>query len=227
MANKFVVEGEKLLDEMLREDSSLIDCIYYTENCSVSIPETVSSKAISEKELQRISGLKSPHHVLAVLHITEVDIVPGDQEGMLLLLDEVKDPGNLGTLLRTADWFGVQTIICSPTTVELYNPKVVQASMGAIFRVQVHYKALTTVIPELKSVGYEFFGADMEGENAFTIHFPKKSALIMGSESQGLSDQLKDLSTPITIPKVGKTESLNVAMAAGIILSRYAAQTLI
>ena len=138
-----------------------------------------------------------------------------------MLLDDVKDPGNLGTIIRTADWFGISQIICSPESVEMYNPKVVQASMGAIFRMNVMYGALEGALLELIDAGFSTYGADMDGTNALEVKLPAKTALVMGSESHGLSEGIKSKVEALTIPKFGESESLNVAMAAGILMSVY------
>lgn len=196
-----------------------VDQIYHTEDCELEISDRFEASIITEKELGRISGLKSPNQLLATVHYASSKQRKAS-EGHILLLDDVKDPGNLGTIIRTADWFGVQQVICSPNSVDRYNPKVVQASMGSIFRMPLYYDQLDQKIDSLKIAGYSIFGADMHGENAFEIDYPQKTALIMGSESHGLSDLIRSMTQTITIPKKGKAESLNVAMATGILLAK-------
>ena len=131
----FVVEGVKLLQELLQQKRYKIDTVFFTVEDELTIPPSIKKIAITEKELERISGLKQPNKYLAVVHTNSPSEVQFDQSP-ILLLDDLRDPGNLGTIIRTADWFGVKTIIASENSVDQYNPKVVQSSMGAIFRMQ-------------------------------------------------------------------------------------------
>lgn len=218
----FVVEGVKLVEELLQQKKFKIDGVFFTEDFESELPKNIHTFKISPTELERISGLVTPNKVLAVVKYP-TEIVPDwSSENFVLILDEIKDPGNLGTILRTADWFGINTVISSLTSVDLFNPKVIQASMGAVYRINFLQVNLEEKINELKQNGFSVLGADLNGKNLYEYKFSSKTALVMGSESHGISEKIAAiLDDRITIPKVGETESLNVAMATGIILSAY------
>lgn len=208
----FVVEGEKLVNEFLNSDWK-IEQIYATKEWDGDAFE------VTVKELERISSFKTPNKVLAIVKIpNEKSHVSGN---IVLALDSIKDPGNLGTIIRLADWFGVQNIFCSKECVDLYNPKVVQSTMGSITRVQVQYVNLKSKFKSLKN--YKISAAVMDGENIFTVNKSVKRILLFGNESHGLSQDLLELThQKITIPKSekSKADSLNVANACGIILAQ-------
>jgi TrmH family RNA methyltransferase len=219
----FVVEGEKMVSELYAQTKFKIKIIYFTEDYDVNlIPNTVDCQQISNKDLDRITGFKKANKVLAVVsqhHNTTLDY---SENNLILVLDDVNDPGNLGTIIRTADWFGITQIIASKKTVELYNSKVIQSSMGAVYRMNYKVTHLAEEISELKQNGFQVSGAIINGENIYKTKLPTKTALIMGSESHGISDELlKLIDLEISIPNFGQTESLNVAMATGILLSEY------
>lgn len=209
----FVIEGEKIVNEFLNSDWE-IEKIYATKDWDGDAVQ------LTTKDLARISSLKTPNKVLALVKIPKSErIVSGD---VVLALDGVKDPGNLGTIIRLADWFGVQSILCSEDCVELYNPKVVQSTMGSISRVNVQYVDLQSTLQEMKE--YQVCAAVMDGENVFDISIPEKTILLMGSESHGVSQDLLELvHQKITVPKSenSKAESLNVANACGIVLAQF------
>ena len=208
----FVVEGEKLVNEFLNSDWS-IEQIYATKEWNEK------AIVITTKELERISSLKTPNKVLAIVKIPNRKSVIS--ENLVLALDSVKDPGNLGTIIRLADWFGVQNILCSEDCVELYNPKVVQATMGSITRVHVRYVDLKSTIENMTN--YQVYAAVMNGKSVFSFDRSEKVIVMMGSESYGLSQDLLELAHQrVTIPKSEKSqaESLNVANACGIILAK-------
>lgn len=213
----FTVEGVKGISEFL---NSNIKChhIYSTDpNFNV---ETNTMTVISETNLKRISQLKSPNTALGVFEVpVSRDI---DYLGLIIALDAVRDPGNLGTIIRLCDWFGVQDLVCSKTTVDCYNPKVVQASMGSLTRVNVHYLDLEVFLSESKS---EVFGTFMEGESIYASTLPKSGILVLGNEANGISTVIENLvDKKLTIPRYGTlkaTESLNVATAASICLSEF------
>lgn len=218
----FVVEGVKLVNELLRQKLLRIVAVYATSDF---VPESAASaniSKISESDLNRISGLVTPNKVLAVVRFQEPDLTDWQDDKMVLVLDDIKDPGNLGTILRTADWFGIKTILASENCVDLYNPKVIQASMGAVYRINYVQDYLAITLATLIKSGFKLVGADMNGNSLVGYTWPEKMALIMGSESHGISENVKALlDEKITIPKFGETESLNVGIAAGIILSHY------
>ena len=218
----FVVEGVKLVQELLQQTHFKIDGIFYTKDFEESIPNNIHSFEITNNELERISGLKNPNRVLAVVKYPTEQPIDFTADNLVLVLDNVNDPGNLGTIIRTADWFGIKQIIASVATVDLFNPKVIQASMGAVYRIRFYRTNLTTAVQELSENGFEVVGAALGGKNLYHKAFAKKMALVMGSESHGISSELEPfISEMVLIPQFGKTESLNVAMASGIIVSHY------
>jgi TrmH family RNA methyltransferase len=214
----FFAEGVKVIHELLQSNFEL-EYLYTTQNDFESV---VFSKRflISEQELKKISALSTPNTCLAVFKIpAEKKII---DSGLILALDDIRDPGNLGTILRLCDWFGIQQIICSKETVDIYNPKVVQATMGSIARVNVNYIDLKSFIINAK---LPVFGTFMNGENIYQSKLPQNGIIIMGNEANGISEEIEDTVTSrLTIPRFGalqKTESLNVATATAIILSEF------
>jgi TrmH family RNA methyltransferase len=169
-------------------------------------------------ELEKMSLLQTPNQVLAVALMPqqkkEIDIAGP----LTIVLDGIQDPGNLGTIIRTADWFGITQIVASEDTVDVYNPKVIGATMGSFMRVQVSYKNLAAWLPTIKLPVY---GALLEGENVFTIKTSQQGLLVIGSEGKGIRENIIDFVThPVTIPKSGGAESLNAGIAAGIIVAQ-------
>ncbi|NNM15478.1 MAG: RNA methyltransferase, partial [Bacteroidia bacterium] len=173
------------------------------------------------KDMERISSLKTAPEVIAIVHQFEEKGIDGNAE-IIIALDSINDPGNFGTIIRTCDWFGVTQIICSENCVELYNPKVIQASMGSVFRVNIHYASLGTELHNLKNGhSYKVLLADAKGSQAIDNSNKEKKILLMGSESHGVSEELYALADEkIAIPKYGEAESLNVAIANAILLSQ-------
>jgi TrmH family RNA methyltransferase len=210
----FVVEGVKSVNELL--DSPLkLHSLYATDPTLVR--PNVATIGVSQAELSRMSGLKTPNALLAVFEMPEAN--PVDYSGWVLALDQVRDPGNLGTIIRLCDWFDIRHLVCAHGTVDCYNPKVLQATMGSITRVNVVYKDLEAV---LAKEGVYAFGAFMEGANMYDTQLPDKGVLVMGNEANGVSAEVEAMiQGKISIPQYGlqTTESLNVAMATGIILA--------
>lgn len=219
----FVIEGVKLFQELLEAKTFEIDQILIVEDSELidelKVEHGKYLNVISSKDLERISSFKNPNQVFVTVEQKEVKALDYSAEQTILFLDDLRDPGNLGTIIRTADWFGITQIRCSAASVELYNPKVVQSSMGSIFRVEVTYGDLLPEVETAKAAGFSILAADMDGEDITNFKFESKTVLVMGSESHGVSDEISSLSTAVTIPKKGKAESLNVAMATGIILA--------
>jgi len=227
---RFIAEGPKLVYELLQSEY-VIDSLYATqewinENGS-EILSKVSIIPIFLKELERISALKTPNQVLAVVCIPrQMDELP-DQDGQLVLaLDNISDPGNTGTIIRTAEWFGIRNIICSENCADIYNPKVVQASMGSIFRVNIFYKNLKQylwALPEKIPV----YGALLNGKDIYKTDLTAHGIIIIGNESHGISSELLPLiKTKIKIPDYSgggsiSAESLNASIAAAIVLSEF------
>ena len=207
----FIAEGEKIVSELLRSDFEIKN-IYATKEWKVSNDNITQ---ISNAELQRISNLKSPNKVLAIVQFKNHKIIKHD--GITLVLDEINDPGNLGTIIRMCDWFGVKQIICSKNTVDIFNPKVVQSAMGSAFRVQVNYTDLENYLSDIKT---PIYGAFMHGKNLKEVKIPKSAHLVMGNEANGISAEINKLITDkVAIKNIGKSaESLNVAVATSILL---------
>jgi TrmH family RNA methyltransferase len=214
----FVVEGEKNVAELITSDFEIIQ-LYATTQSAIKTKDTIVNQ-ITNNNLERISTLKSPNKVLAIVKIPEEKQLKNT--GMTLVLDNINDPGNLGTIIRLCDWFGVQKIICSATTVDVYNPKVVQASMGSLFRINISYTDLANY---LQKVGTPIYGAFMNGEDIKKSVLPKNVHLILGNEANGISDEISALITNrVGVKNVGlQAESLNVAVATAIFLHEFCA----
>lgn len=218
--NKFTVEGVKIIQELLKNGYA-IDKIYTTELFSTT--SDVNQILISENELKKISQLIQPNTALALCEIPQEKEL--NLNGLVIALDDIRDPGNLGTIIRLADWFGIEQVLCSHETVDLYNQKVIQSTMASFTRVQINYVDLKAVFSHYKN---PILGTFMDGKNVYQSKFPKDAILLMGNEANGISDELLPfISDKIMIPRFGKlqqTESLNVAMATGILLSEYASK---
>lgn len=223
---QYVVEGVKLVAELLRGGHP-IDTLYATEEFVAAHNELISNtrvnlKVISEAMLGKISGLATPHQALAVVPMSfdSYDLNHALAEGLYVALDALQDPGNMGTILRSADWFGVRAVFCSPATVDVYNPKVVQASMGALFRLPVYYVDLYEFFTRRQHIS--LYAAVMNGNNVYTCSLPRHAILLIGNESRGISSNLLPLvDERITIPRFGQAESLNAAVACSILLALW------
>ena len=211
----FFVEGRKTINELLTSRFEL-NSLYETEEGLIDSKD-VRPEIISQDELKKISALTTPSGCLAVFKIPEVQ--PINSDNWIVALDEIRDPGNLGTIIRLYDWFGVTDLVCSANTVDCYNPKTVQASMGSLARVNVGYTDLNRF---LTNSDLPVYGAFMEGHSVYKSDLPEKAVLVMGNEANGISPEIESLiSDKIAIPQFGKqsTESLNVATATAILLS--------
>jgi TrmH family RNA methyltransferase len=219
-----VVEGEKIVDEIIKSDFSIYQ-IFATKGWLLSNPNIVAEQTykISEKELSRISQQNTPNKVVAIVSKPTLDLsITALTKGLTLILDEIKDPGNLGTIIRVCDWFGVENIICSNNSVDVYNPKVLQATMGSLARVKVHYTDIENVINQLPN-DFPIYGACIDGKNISDIIIEKEALLIMGNESFGISDKVSLLiKKRIEIPRKREgAESLNIAIATSILLHEF------
>ena len=214
--NLSIVEGKKSINEFLQAGYTP-QLLIATEAFTTNVPQHLIT-LVSKDELRKVSTLQNPDEGLAVFEQPKHKGIL--QEGVIVALDNVQDPGNLGTIIRLCDWFGVETLLCNIQTVDCYNPKVVQATMGSLTRVAVHYLDLAAF---LTTTALPVYTMDLEGENLYTATFPKDCILILGNEANGISAEVRALSNEvITIPRFSKhqrTESLNVAMAGAIILS--------
>lgn len=214
----FLVEGKKMVEEALRSDFEIHSLYSTDEEWIIKHPYGMH---VSKKEMEQISALSSPSSHLIVLKQSEIGLKQ-PVSGLQLFLDGVSDPGNLGTIIRTAEWFGVNSIICSEDCVEVFNPKVVQSTMGSLFRVRVIYTDLPSYSEKFIADGGVLFGADLAGENALQEKFSIKSALVIGSESHGIRPNMHRLiSKKLFIPGNGKAESLNAAIAASILMAQW------
>ncbi len=212
----FVAEGVKVINELLESTFQLQEMYTIDEDLFTAC----NVKVISEQELKKISFLTTPQKALALFEIPKE--VTSNDSGLTVALDNVRDPGNLGTIIRLCDWFGVQELICSEGTVDCFNPKVVQATMGSISRVQVRYVDLPTY---LKNSSRTAYGTFMDGDNVYKTIVPQEGILVMGNEGKGISKEVeKVIEKRLSIPRFGKlqaTESLNVAMATSVFLSEF------
>lgn len=215
----FTVEGKKAVSEILSSKIHL-HSLYCTQDIFDAEKDKIFK--VSEVELKKISSLSTPQTALAVFHIP--DHVPPEDHGLKLALDEVRDPGNLGTIIRLCDWFGIRDLICSENTVDCYNPKVVQASMGSIGRVNIFYTELENFL-STRPAGTPICGTFLEGENIYSENLKPEGIIVLGNEANGISPEIEALITQrLTIPQFGvqrETESLNVATATAIVLSEF------
>ncbi len=219
----FVAEGEKFISELI--DSPLrVRKVYLRDDVDLDFGDSTEVELISGQEMGRITQLKSANNSLAIVEIPRYDLGSIDLEsGLTIVLDGVQNPGNVGTIIRLADWFGIRDIICSPSCADCFNPKVVQATMGAILRVRVHY---TDLVPLLNSTSAPIYGALLEGENIYERTLTPNGVLVMGSEGQGISPEVEALiGERLYIPSFNAggvgSESLNVAIATSIICSEF------
>ncbi|WP_292946997.1 RNA methyltransferase [Olleya sp. UBA1516] len=210
----FIAEGGKVIKEFLNSTFKLVD-LFTTETFNVE-----NESIVSEADLKKISCLTTPNTALAIFKIPETDTIIN--QGLILALDDIRDPGNLGTIIRLCDWFGIKQLVCSLKTVDCYNPKVVQATMGSLTRVNIVYTDLSIY---LKEVDVPVFGAFMDGKNVYQTELPKNGVLVLGNEANGISSIIEaSVTDKISIPRFGDlqaTESLNVATAGAILLSEF------
>ena len=212
----FVVEGVKTIKELLQSELEL-ESLYTTDSLNINAKQ---AEIISESELKRISFLKSPNKALALFKMPKPQQINFNE--LIVVLDDVRDPGNLGTIIRLCDWFGIKDLVCSQETVDCFNPKVIQATMGSISRVNITYLDLSVFLKDIK---LPVFGAYMSGTSVYSNALPNKGILILGNEANGISNEIEPFVThKISIPRFGDlqtTESINVATAAAIFLSEF------
>ncbi|GAB3907289.1 TrmH family RNA methyltransferase [Mucilaginibacter boryungensis] len=217
----FVAEGYKSVTEFISSGYP-VQTVYHTAAITpklLKLSAKINFQETSLNDLAKISSLTTPQEVIALIKIPEWPALNASllKNKYALVLDGVQDPGNMGTIIRTADWFGINHIICSDDCVDVYNPKVVQATMGSLARVNVYYTDLETTIPKLNMPVY---GALLNGQNIYTIRFNTEGLIVMGNEGNGIRPGVQQLiGTAATIPGAGQTESLNVAIATAIFCS--------
>ena len=214
----FIAEGAKVIQELL-ESNFVLNHLYETENLFFNVSESKKTR-ITDNELKKITCLATPNNCLALFEIPKSKEL--QNSGLIVALDDIRDPGNFGTIIRLCDWYGIQQIVCSEQTVDLYNPKVIQATMGSISRVSIAYVSLEDYFSKNQ---LPLFGTFMDGENVYNKLLPQYGILLLGNEANGISEKFeKYVNHRIAIPRFGnlqKTESLNVATATAIFLSEF------
>jgi TrmH family RNA methyltransferase len=222
----FVAEGPKVVLELLDSREFICEQIFAVENWFSSNEKVLQKYSgmeqlvVKDFELEKISLLTTPNNVLAVFK-KKVTAAPKNIKGKItVVLDTIQDPGNLGTIIRTADWFGIENIICSPACADMYNPKVVQSTMGSLARVNIFYTSLEEWLQQ--NNGIKKYAAALHGKNINNLKAIKEAIIVIGNEGKGISDAVMHLvDEKITIPKIGEAESLNAAVATGIILAAF------
>jgi TrmH family RNA methyltransferase len=232
----FIAEGDKLVPEMLQSHfvvESLFGTSDWLKENSKIVKNAAEAVSVTKEELSKISSLVTPQHVLAIVKMPEYVLsIKALLNTYTILLDGIRDPGNLGTIIRIADWFGIRDIVCSPDSAEVWNPKVVQASMGSLLRVHIHEMEPAKFLEELKHAAEkekvkvpEVYGTFMEGESIYKTTFASAGVIVIGNEANGINAVTeKHIGKKITIPLVplhnsekGRPESLNAAVATAIV----------
>jgi TrmH family RNA methyltransferase len=214
----FVVEGRKGVEEGLKSDFK-IHSVYTTDADWANAD--ADSMLVPMREMEQMSSLSSPSPYLAVFHSSDNNL-EWERSRSVMVLDGIADPGNMGTIIRTAEWFGIETILCTPDCVELYNPKVVQATMGSVFRMRVIALSDEEMARDLKASDYYIIAADLQGSSIYKFDFKQKLAIIIGSESHGVRPAMRSMVDEfVTIPGNGRAESLNASVAATVFLSQW------
>lgn len=219
-SGRFVAEGLKTTEELLQSEEIAVETLYAVparlEKLALIAHAEVRLTAVTERELKSISCLTTPQEVLAVCKIPENNAVPDLQHKITLLLEAIRDPGNMGTIIRIADWFGIPQLVFSSDCVDAYNPKTIQATMGSIGRVKIWSGRLSAVLD--KNPGIPLYAATLDGKSITQFQKIKEGVIAIGNESAGLSDELRQRAEEcLTIPRYGRAESLNAAVATGII----------
>jgi len=228
----FVIEGDKIVKEFLASGKKVVTLIAKPEFIAALSTELLKSAGevipVNYEELKKMSSLTTPHNAMAVAAIPEVSPNTGRiLKNLCVALDFIQDPGNLGTIIRSAAWFGIKNIVCSDNCVDVYNPKVIQASMGAILNVDVWYMDLPGFLGKASAGSVPVYGTMLEGESIYSTALSDKGVIILGNESRGISaDLIPFITDRISIPKftdaVNGIESLNAGMAASVIFSEFA-----
>lgn len=220
----FFAETPKVVIDLLKEKYFVCKQVLALDNWIIENARLLNEYdvqqvvEIKEHELEKISALSTPNSVLAIFEKRKPDINFTLKKKITLALDNIQDPGNLGTIIRTADWFGIENIICNEATADMYNPKVVQSTMGSLARVSIIYTDLYAWLQKVKSI--KIYATALEGDSINDLKAIKEAIIIIGNEANGISDEILKICTEkIIISKIGKAESLNAAVATGIILS--------
>ena len=225
----FVAEGAKIIEDL----SVVFKCKYLISTKETLQKINTNAETILEikdnEELKKISSLTTPHQALAVFYKPQSNIKTDciiDRNELTLALDEIQDTGNLGTIIRIADWFGIRKIVCSMNTADAYNTKTVQATMGALANVEITYTDLAKTLRQAHSIGINIYGTFLNGENIYKTEFIKNGIIVMGNEGRGISSEIEKFITQrLTIPNFSNnshtSESLNVAIATAIVCSEF------
>ena len=230
----FIAEGKKLVFDLLKSEIIVAE-IFCTEQLASDITRInldLQINVIDIEEISRISFLKTPPEVVGVFRIPKSEIDWDEiKDDLTIVLDAIQDPGNLGTIVRLADWFGIRNLICSEDCADLYNPKVVQSTMGALARVKVHYLPLDDIMEQAMKLNMPIYGTFMEGEDIYKCDLTTNGLVVMGNEGNGISEKITScISRKINIPSypsgVATSESLNVAIATSIICSEFRRKTI-
>jgi len=227
-SNTFIGEGEKVAHELLGSGITISnifaesDWLKSNDNLLIGLQSKVTE--VTDKELKKASFLKTPNKVIVVAEIPKYDITKIAKGIFTIILDNISDPGNMGTMIRIADWFGIEDIVCSSSCVDAYNPKVVQGTMGSIARVNIHYADLEEFFSRNESA--KVYGAMMQGRALQEFRSADPGFILIGSESTGIDPRLdRFITDPVTIPGLGTAESLNAAVATGIIVHHFVASS--
>jgi RNA methyltransferase, TrmH family len=219
-AGVFIAEGPKIVHELINDIPGQVKQVYAAGEwitSNPSLPPTIEVVEVTDDELKKISQLTTPNQVLAIAARFATPAHLDTSGRITLALDTIQDPGNLGTIIRIADWFGVTQIVCSRDCADIYNPKVVQATMGSITRLQVLY---TDLAEWLRSQAVRIYAASLEGQDVKTMNMLDEGIIVIGNESKGISEEIMALvNVRITIARKGRAESLNAGVATGVILS--------
>ena len=228
---EFIVEGEKMVAELLKSPfriKSVYGVVEWMQENASKFAK-ISTEEITQKDLERISSLKTPNKVLALVEIPIQQEIKNPSKGLHLILDTIQDPGNLGSIIRTADWFGIENIYCSKDTVSFYNPKVIQSTMGSFARVKVFYTELVKLLEQ--NIDLQVFGSLLDGENIFKKKLDQNAFLIIGNESKGISKEVQAfIDQKVMIPSFAinesdQAESLNAALATAILCAEFRKQS--
>jgi len=223
--SQYIAEGDKIVTDLLAQYPTSVAKVIATAdwlNANAKLLKSFQNEAVevNDKELKKISLLKTPNKALALINIPPITAkINYANYDLTIVLDALQDPGNLGTIIRTADWFGIKNIVCSTTCVDVYNPKVIQACMGSQMRVNVNYKNLTNLLTANNLPAY---AAVLDGALLSETKLTTPSFLVIGNESKGISNEVVKLcSNKIKIPQLGGAESLNAAVATGVICAAF------
>ena len=222
MYGKFLVEGDKLVRELLQSEFK-VDAVYSMEGWHEMLGSEISSIIVTEDELKKISTHENPNQVIAVANIPDLSVSTVQfplAAALYIACDNLSDPGNAGAIIRIADWFGIKQVFFSESSVDIYNPKVVSAAKGSLFRVKCWYTNLKKMFEE--NTHLKVYGTFMSGENIYNATLDANAFILIGNEAHGINDELQPhIQRKISIPSFGKAESLNAAVAAGIVVSEF------